>query len=98
LHEFSLPDLAQSQHPSQALYKVTGGIPVAISYAIGQLANGYPIQEVLGGMSQSQGDIARFCFETSVKLLEGQVAHKLLMALALFPVPALQDALVQVAV
>ncbi|MDF5721409.1 MAG: RNA polymerase subunit sigma-24, partial [Rhizonema sp. PD37] len=61
-------------------------------------ANGYPIQEVLERVSQSTGDVARFCFETSVKPLKGQSAHKLLMALALFPMPALQNALLQVAV
>ncbi|RUT04740.1 hypothetical protein DSM106972_043090 [Dulcicalothrix desertica PCC 7102] len=96
-HEAKEKGVSLNTQDSQALYKMTGGIPVAISYAIGQLANGYPIQEVLGGVSKSTGDVARFCFETSVKPLEGQTAHKLLMALALFPIPALQDALVQVA-
>ncbi|WP_392476366.1 AAA family ATPase [Nostoc sp. C110] len=97
-HEAQEKGVSLSDKDSQTLYKVTGGIPVAISYAIGQLANGYPMKEVLGGVSQSTGDVARFCFETSVKPLTGQSTHKLLMALALFPMPALQDALVQVAV
>ncbi|MBO3461513.1 tetratricopeptide repeat protein [Aetokthonos hydrillicola Thurmond2011] len=97
-HEAEEKGVSLSHKDSQALYKVTGGIPVAINYTVGQLANGYPIQEVLGGVSQSTGDVARFCFETSVNPLVGKSAHKLLMALALFPTPALQDALVQVAV
>ncbi|WP_341526025.1 tetratricopeptide repeat protein [Nostoc sp. UHCC 0302] len=97
-HEAQEKGVSLSNQDSQALYKVTGGIPVAISYAIGQLANGYPIKEVLGGVSQSTGDVARFCFESSVKPLTGQSAHKLLIALALFPMPALRDALVQVAI
>ncbi|WGV25454.1 tetratricopeptide repeat protein [Halotia branconii] len=97
-HEAEEKGVALSNKDSQTLYQVTGGIPVAISYAVGQLANGYPIKEVLGGVSQSTGDVARFCFETSVNPLVGQSAHKLLMALALFPMPALQDTLVQVAV
>ncbi|BDA72787.1 ECF subfamily RNA polymerase sigma-24 factor [Calothrix sp. PCC 7716] len=96
-HEAREKGVSLSEKDSLALYKMTGGIPVAISYAIGQLANGYPIQEVLGRVAKSTGDVARFCFETSVKPLEGQTSHKLLMALALFPIPALQDALVQVA-
>lgn len=87
-----------SSEDSQALYKGTGGVPVAISYAIGQLANGFPIEEVLERMSQTTGDVARFCFESSVEPLRGQAAHKLLMALALFPMSALREALVQVAV
>lgn len=97
-HEAREKRVSLSHQDSQALYKVTGGIPVAISYAIGQLANGYPIKEILQGISESQGDVARFCFESSVKPLQGQSAHKLLMALALFPTPVLEDALVPVAV
>ncbi|MDB9373840.1 tetratricopeptide repeat protein [Nodularia sphaerocarpa] len=97
-HEAQEKSVYLTHQDTQALYKVTGGIPVAISYAIGQLANGYSIQEVLGRVSQSTGDVARFCFDNSVKPLTGQSAHKLLMALALFPISALQDALVQVAV
>ncbi|MEH1854483.1 MAG: ATP-binding protein, partial [Nostoc sp.] len=97
-HEAQEKGISLRHKDSQALYKVTGGIPVAISYVIGQLANGYPIKEVLQGVSQSTGDVARFCFDSSVKPLKGKSAHKLLMALALFPMPALQDALVQVAI
>ncbi|WP_166482303.1 tetratricopeptide repeat protein [Scytonema sp. UIC 10036] len=97
-HEAQEKGVSLSHKDRQAVYKVTGGIPVAISYAIGQLANGYPINEVLGGISEPTQDVARFCFETSIKPLAGQSAHKLLMALALFPMPALQDALIQVAV
>ncbi|MBD2775244.1 AAA family ATPase [Iningainema tapete] len=97
-HEAQSKGVSLRHQDQMALYHVTGGIPVAISYAIGQLANGYPIQEVLERVSHSKGDVARFCFENSVKPLSEQSAHQLLMALALFPMPALQDALVQVAV
>jgi len=97
-HEAQEKGVTLTHQDSLALYRETGGIPVAISYAIGQLANGYLIKEVLERISQSTGDVARFCFESSVKLLQGQPAHKLLMALALFPMPAPGNALVQVAV
>ncbi len=97
-HEAQEKGVTLTRKDSLALYQGTGGIPVAISYATGQLANGYLIKEVLERMSQSTGDVARFCFESSVKLLQGQPAHKLLMALALFPMPAPPNALVQVAV
>lgn len=97
-HEAKEKGVSLSYQDSQILYKATGGIPVAITYSIGQLANGYTIKEVLGGVSQSTGDVARFCFETSVKPLAGKSSHKLLMALALFPMPALQDALLEVAI
>ncbi|HIK07551.1 MAG TPA: AAA family ATPase [Trichormus sp. M33_DOE_039] len=97
-HEAQEKGIDLNEHDSQILYKATGGIPVAITYSIGQLANGYSIKEVLGGIFEPRGDVARFCFATSVNPLIGQSVHKLLMALALFPMPALQDALVQVAV
>jgi tetratricopeptide (TPR) repeat protein len=79
------------------LYQATGGIPVAISYAIGQLANGFLMQEVLQKIAHPKGNVSRFCFETSVQSFRNQPAHHLLMALALFPSSADQDALVQVA-
>ncbi len=97
-HEAQEKGVSLSDQDSQILYKGTGGIPVAITYSIGQLANGYSMKEVLGRISEPRGDVARFCFETSVNPLIGKSAHKLLMALALFPMPPLQDALVQVAV
>jgi tetratricopeptide (TPR) repeat protein len=97
-HEAQEKGVSLSDQDSQILYKSTGGIPVAITYSIGQLANGYPMKEVLGKISEPRGDVARFCFETSVNPLIGKSAHKLLMALALFPIAPLQDALIQVAV
>jgi LuxR family glucitol operon transcriptional activator len=80
------------------LYKATGGVPVAITYAIGQLANGCPIQEVVERISHSTGDVARFCFESSISLLRGKTAHQLFMALALFPISADQAALTEIAI
>ncbi|NJO30280.1 MAG: tetratricopeptide repeat protein [Richelia sp. SL_2_1] len=97
-HEAQEKGVSLSEADQKTLYHITGGVPVAISYAVGQLANGYSIKEVLEGVSQATEDVARFCFDNSVKPLKGQSAHKLLMALALFPTPALQDALVQVAI
>lgn len=97
-HEAQEKGVSLSEAEQKELYQITGGVPVAISYAVGQLANGYSIKEVLEGVSQATEDVARFCFDNSVKPLKGQSAHKLLMALALFPMAALQDALVQVAV
>lgn len=81
----------------QALYEATGGVPVAIHYAIGQIANGYPLDGILQGIKRSTGEVARFCFETTVQSLRGQVSHHLLMAIALFPAPVLREVLFQVA-
>lgn len=97
-HEAQIKEVKLEREDCMALNRVTGGIPVAISYAIGQLANGYSLQEVLHNIAQSTGDVARFCFASSVQPLQGKPAHRLLMSLALFPASALQDALIHVAV
>ncbi|RMF67922.1 MAG: ATP-binding protein [Cyanobacteria bacterium J069] len=81
----------------RALLQGTGGLPVAIHYAIGQLANGYDLATVLQGISNASGDVARFCFETTVNGLREQAAHRLLMTLALFPAVVLRETLFQVA-
>ncbi|MGG6270511.1 NB-ARC domain-containing protein [Leptolyngbya sp. AN03gr2] len=80
------------------LYQATGGVPVAITYAIGQLANGCPLPEVIERLSHPTGDVARFCFESSISLLRGEAAHQLFMTLTLFPISAHQEALTAIAV
>ncbi|MBF2049303.1 MAG: AAA family ATPase [Elainella sp. C42_A2020_010] len=97
-HESQTKGVSLSLTDQMQLYQATGGIPVAISYAVGQLANGTPLREIVQKIGQSDGDVARFCFESSVQPLKQQPAYRLLLALALFPAPALQEALVQVAV
>ena len=83
---------------AQQLYQTTCGIPVAIVYAIGRLAYGHSLDCVLTRLTMAIDDIAPYCFESSMNLLRGQLAHKLLMALALFPKPALKEAIAHVAV
>lgn len=95
-YEANEKDVTLSLADCQALYKATGGIPVAVRYAMGQLANGYLLQEVLAGINQATSDVARFCFENSVQPMRGQPAHQLLMALALLPTPVLRNALTEV--
>lgn len=81
----------------KALYQVTSGIPAAIVYTIGQLASGYLLEDVLSGVTNATGDVARFCFQSSVQPLKGQAVHHLLLALALFPKPVERDAIAQIA-
>ena len=98
-HQAQLKQLQLRLSPSESfeLYQKTSGLPVAIVYTIGQLSAGYPLQNVLGKLTQATGDIARFCFEESVKLLRGKFSHKLLMALAVFSQSALEEAIAWVA-
>lgn len=86
-----------SQSESTELYHKTSGVPAAIVYAIGQIAAGYLIKDVLEQVGKATGDMARFCFSSSVTPLKGQPSHILLMALALFPKPALKEAIAFVA-
>lgn len=80
------------------LYQMTGGVPIAINYALGQFASGHSVTEVLQQLHEPTGDVARFCFEHSMQSLRGHPAHRVLMAMTLFLAPARPDALIQVAV
>ncbi len=82
---------------SQKIYQTTCGIPVAIIYAIGQVAYRYSLDNVLTSLTMATNDIASYCFESSLSLLRGQPAHKLLMALALFSKSALKESITNAA-
>ena len=83
---------------SSLLYDRTGGIPLAIVYALGQVSSGYSLNFVLKQLLASpKGDVARFCFEASVQGMKGEPSHKLLMSLAIFPDAPIQAAVAEVA-
>ncbi|MEH2420003.1 MAG: NB-ARC domain-containing protein [Nostoc sp.] len=82
---------------SKQLYDRTGGIPLAIVYAIGQVSSGYSLDSVLERLASATGDVARFCFEQSVQGMKGQPPHKLLMSLAIFPDSPILAAVAEVA-
>ncbi|GAB4140269.1 MAG: hypothetical protein Fur0046_15800 [Cyanobacteria bacterium J069] len=82
---------------AQQLYQRTGGIPVAIHYAIGQMVSSHSVSYVLNNLLKADSDVARFCFEASVSLLRGQPAHQLLMVQTFFPVAVHRDVLIRVA-
>jgi LuxR family glucitol operon transcriptional activator len=67
-------------------------VPLAIVWSIGLIGLGSSVESVLHRLGSGQSDIARFCFEESVKHIRGRDAHKLLMALALFAVDASREA------
>lgn len=82
---------------SRQLYQTTGGIPAAIIYAISQLAFGYRFVDVSPRIMRHQGDFSRFFFDNSMQNLKGHSSHFILMALALFPKPALFESVCNVA-
>ena len=76
----------------------TSGIPAAIVYVLGQLAANYQLENVLNRLLSPTGEVANFCFEGSIQPLRGKLAHQLLMTVALFPHPALEEAIIQTAI
>ena len=96
-HQAQLKSVKLSSAEARRLFDYTGGIPAAMVYAIGQLAGGYPLSSVLPKLTLPTGDYCRYYLESAVTPLRGQPAHRLLMALALFPQPALPEAIARVA-
>lgn len=86
-----------SLEKAQELYQKTSGIPAAIIYAIGQLASGYILKDVLEQITEATGDVAHFCFQSSVTPLIGTPTHLVLMALAIFSHAATREAIAFVA-
>ncbi|MEY3870755.1 MAG: hypothetical protein RLZZ338_4649 [Cyanobacteriota bacterium] len=84
-------------HECQAIYQHFGGIPVALIYAIGQLARGYSLERILDKSQPLPDDIAYFCFDNSVAPIREKPAHKLLKSLAIFTDAPVKDALIEVA-
>ena len=81
----------------QQIYERFGGVPVALIYAVGQLASRYPLDTLLDQKVPLPEDVGRYCFESSVKLLRGTSLHLLLMSLAIFPKPPVKEAIAEVA-
>ncbi|MBW4665963.1 MAG: AAA family ATPase [Cyanomargarita calcarea GSE-NOS-MK-12-04C] len=86
-----------SSEQSQQLFEGVSGVPAAIIYAIGQMAAGYLLEDVLAQIKHPEGDVARFCFAGAVNPLRGTPPHYLLMGLALFVQPASREAVASVA-
>ncbi|MDJ0697408.1 ATP-binding protein [Mastigocoleus sp. MO_188.B34] len=82
---------------SLEIYKITGGIPAAINYAIRLFCAGYSIQSISSQLRSYRGDYCRFYLESSMQHIEGQTAYQLLMALAVFVKPPTKQALCVVA-
>jgi tetratricopeptide (TPR) repeat protein len=96
-HHAKEKGVALADRDAEDIYVATGGIPAAIVYTIGQLSAGYLLREAIADLDRSDGEIARYCFQGSVIPLREKPPHFLLMALAIFPSPALPEAVCQVA-
>ncbi len=90
-HEAKEKGVELTKEESQQLYEAVSGVPAAMIYAIGQMAAGYLLADVLVLIKHPQGDIARFCFTTSVDPLRNSPPHYLLMGLTLFLQPVTRE-------
>ena len=90
-HEAKEKGVELTKEESQQLYEAVSGVPAAMIYAIGQMAAGYLLADVLVLIKHPQGDIARFCFTTSVDPLRNSPPHYLLMGLTLFVQPVTRE-------
>jgi LuxR family glucitol operon transcriptional activator len=82
---------------SQQIYEAVSGVPAAMIYAIGQMAAGYLLEDVLVLIKNPQGDIARFCFTASINPLRDTPPLYLLIALTLFIGSVTKETLANVA-
>jgi tetratricopeptide (TPR) repeat protein len=98
-HEAQEKEVILSEAEQQELYQKTGGIPVGINYAIGQVASGRSVLHVLHDLADAAGDVAHFLFESSVAPLREQdsLAYQLLMGLTFFSTSVRREALIEVA-
>ncbi len=95
--ECAKKSVAITDEQAYELYKCTGGVPLAVVWSVAQIGFGYEVEAVLERLRDPKGDIARFCFESTMARIRGGDAHKLLMALALFTSDADREALGNVA-
>ncbi|TAE56090.1 MAG: ATP-binding protein [Nostocales cyanobacterium] len=83
-HQATEKGISLSKTQQIKLYQRTSGIPVAIVYAVGQIAGGYPVETIFQKLEQTDSDISRFCFQNSLELLREHPAYRLLLSLSLF--------------
>jgi len=81
---------------SEEIYEATGGVPLAIVYAIGRLRGGLPLSSVIEDLKNPNSNIAHYCFKKSVNDLKKTIAYKLLMAISIFRSSASSDAVFDV--
>jgi LuxR family glucitol operon transcriptional activator len=88
-----------SEEDVNKIFLATKGIPLVIVYAIGILANSGDLDRLIKILEDPDGDLAKCLFKVAVEELKktDQPAYKLLMSLAIFPFPAITEAVVEVA-
>jgi hypothetical protein len=74
------------------------GIPIALIYVVGQLADGHRPYDITNPtITPSTEELGRFCFESSIDSIRNTPAYQLLMAMAFFDKLSCRQALIRVA-
>jgi len=68
----------------ELLIRRTGGNPLAITWTVAQMGFGHDVESVMNRLGEPNNDIAKFCFEEAVRIIQERTAYKLLLALSLF--------------
>lgn len=75
------------------LARHASGVPLAIVWSVGQMSLGHPPETVIGKVGGAHTDIARFCFEETVREAVEQGSYPVLVALAVLPGPTTTEAI-----
>jgi SEFIR domain/AAA ATPase domain len=81
----------------QKIYNRFGGIPITLIYAVGKLAAGYKIDEIVNPKLTTIEDLGRFCFESSIEPIRNTQSYQLLMSMTFFCKSPCREALIKVA-
>ncbi|MEL6438721.1 MAG: ATP-binding protein [Cyanobacteria bacterium J06621_8] len=94
--QVTVKNINLDREQSLQLYNRFGGVPLALIYLVGQLTGKYSLQKIIDPSIPLSQDIAKFCFEESVKPLRETPSHVLLMSLAIFRTKSRWKALAKV--
>jgi hypothetical protein len=79
------------------IYRRFSGIPIALIYAMGKVAAGYQLSDIVNSKEIVADDLGRFCFESSIESIKNTKAYQLLLAMTLFGKSSRRSALIKTA-
>ncbi len=100
--EIQKADISLTSTQQEELYQASSGLPLAIIYSIGRLANKKNIysemfESIIIDLRNADGDLAHFCFKKSVDSIINKLSYQLLIALSIFDQSSSSEALIYVA-
>ncbi|QXU42800.1 NB-ARC domain-containing protein [Pedobacter sp. D749] len=89
----SLRNIIITQEQVLDVYKITGGLPLAIEWCMVHLSDVDNLDKSINLLPKEVNDLLKFCFEENVKKLKNQGFFDVLIAASLFPGGATSDQL-----